>query len=188
MRKHIALLLGLGILTVSVIPIVVSGQAVETAECCRLSRDIQVKNVVVGGDVTGHPNCTDSDGAAADCAPCNSMKFLKNKVIGAGDCKGAESKCTLKGVEGITIDYESPDWGMICMLNTVYTVTDWLFFFFFAIVVIMGVIAGYMFLTAGGDATKIEKARNLVMYIVIGIIVALIVKVVPALVRTIVGV
>ena len=34
------------------------------------------------------------------------------------------------------------------------------------------VVAGYFFLTAGGDPDKIAKARNYVLYALIGIVVA----------------
>jgi len=51
----------------------------------------------------------------------------------------------------------------------------------------MGVITGFMFMTAGGDPGKVEKARGMIVYLVIGIVVAVIVKVIPALARSIVG-
>ena len=45
-----------------------------------------------------------------------------------------------------------------------------------------------MFMTSGGDPTKTEKARNLLMYMAIGLVVAALAKVVPSIVRTMVGV
>ncbi|MFH0987632.1 MAG: hypothetical protein V1841_01930 [Patescibacteria group bacterium] len=73
-------------------------------------------------------------------------------------------------------------------MDTVYTVTDWIFWIFLAFVIIMGVATGFMFLTAGGDPGKIEKARGMIVYLVIGIIVAVVVKLIPALARSIVGI
>ena len=82
----------------------------------------------------------------------------------------------------------TPDWGGYCTMDTVYTVTDWIFWIFLAFVVIMGVWTGFMFMTAGGDPGKIEKARGMIVYLVIGIIVAVIVKLIPALTRSIIGI
>lgn len=100
----------------------------------------------------------------------------------------AVDSCWAKGVEHgpgtYTVD---ADWGGYCTMDTVYTVTDWIFWIFLAFVVIMGVITGFMFMTAGGDPAKIEKARGMIMYLVIGVVVAVIVKLIPALTRTIIG-
>lgn len=97
--------------------------------------------------------------------------------------------CWAKGVElstsGATPDV---DWGGYCTMDTVYTVTDWIFWIFLAVVIIIGVATGFTFMTAGGDPGKVEKARGMIVYLVVGIIVAVIVKLIPALARSIVGI
>jgi hypothetical protein len=100
-----------------------------------------------------------------------------------------DDRCISKGVELTDCTSENPDvdWGGVCTMDTVYTVTDWIFWIFLAFVIIMGVITGFMFMTAGGDPGKVEKARGMIVYLVIGIVVAVIVKVIPALARSIVG-
>ncbi|MDD5750621.1 MAG: hypothetical protein PHU56_03165, partial [Candidatus Pacebacteria bacterium] len=40
--------------------------------------------------------------------------------------------------------------GMCCLLNIIYTVTDWIFYIMMVAVVIVFVIAGAMFMMAGG--------------------------------------
>ena len=80
------------------------------------------------------------------------------------------------------------NWGTICLMETVYNITDWIFYIVLSIAVIFGVISGFMFMTSGGDPTKTEKARNLLMYMAIGLVVAALAKVVPSIVRTMVGV
>lgn len=54
--------------------------------------------------------------------------------------------------------------------------TNWFYGIFLALAVIMVVYAGFMFLTAGGDVEKITKARNALMYAVIGVVIALLAK------------
>jgi len=117
-----------------------------------------------------------------------SVTFHKNTVIGAGDLVGSTKNfCNLKG-EKTLIQVEFQEWGTVCLLNSIYNVTNWIFFFFLAIAILVGVIAGYYFMTSAGDERKLEKGRSLLTYMAIGLIVAAITKVLPTLVRTIIGV
>ena len=52
------------------------------------------------------------------------------------------------------------------MLTTVYTITG-------MVAVIVIIIAGYIFATSNGNAAKAQKARQAILYAVIGIIVVL---------------
>ena len=182
MRKVLRIISGLAILAVIVAPLIVAAQAGATAECCRLSQNITMTDMTYGCPVA-HAPC-----AAGDCAfIAGSSAFIKDTVIGGGDCLMATTDtCSLKGVS-TPIDIESTEWGTICLLNSLYSVINWIFFFFLAIAILIGVLAGYMFMTAAGDPGKVEKARNLLMYMIIGLIVAAVAKVIPTLVRTVVG-
>ncbi|HPZ74243.1 MAG TPA: pilin [Candidatus Pacearchaeota archaeon] len=103
----------------------------------------------------------------------------RDKVVGAS----TGAACP----EG-TVNCATKDWGTICLMETVYNVTDWIFYIVLSIAVIFGVISGFMFMTSSGDPTKTEKARNLLMYMAIGLVVAALAKVIPSIVRTMVGV
>lgn len=50
------------------------------------------------------------------------------------------------------------------ILNTVYTVAG-------IIGVIVIIIAGFLYTTSGGDASNVQKAKNAILYAVIGLIV-----------------
>jgi len=52
---------------------------------------------------------------------------------------------------------------------------------------ILLVIAGMNFMTAGGDTTKIDKARTQLMYCLVGVAVALLAKGAIAIVRQLIG-
>jgi len=45
-----------------------------------------------------------------------------------------------------------------------------------------------MFMTAGGNPSQMEKARSMVVYLVIGIVIAIAVKLIPSLARAVIGV
>ena len=76
---------------------------------------------------------------------------------------------------------------MCCLLNTIYTVIDWVFYVLLAVVVVMIVIGGFYFVTAAGDPEKASKGRQLIIYALIGLIIALLARLIPALVRFFIG-
>jgi len=67
------------------------------------------------------------------------------------------------------------------------SVTNWFYGIFLALAVIMVIYAGVMFLTAGGDAEKITKARNALMYAVIGVVVALLARSIVPIAKALLG-
>jgi len=77
--------------------------------------------------------------------------------------------------------------GMCCLINTVYNVTDWLFYILLIAVVLMGVIGGVVYMTSAGNSEKAEKGKNVIIYAIIGLVLALVAKLVPSVVRLIVG-
>ena len=68
------------------------------------------------------------------------------------------------------------------------TIITWVFGFLLVIVVLMVLISGYMFVTAGGNPESVTKARNWLMYALIGLAVAVLGRGLVALVLTILGV
>ena len=78
--------------------------------------------------------------------------------------------------------------GSCCLLNTIYTITDWIFILVTALVTIMVVIGGYHLITAAGDPGKIDTGKKYVLWASIGFIVALAAKAIPSIARAILGV
>lgn len=62
----------------------------------------------------------------------------------------------------------------------------WLFGFLLVVVVLMVLIAGYMFVTAGGNPEQVTKARNWLMYALIGLAIAVLGRGLVTLVLTII--
>jgi len=73
------------------------------------------------------------------------------------------------------------------LLNTIYSVIDWVFYVLLAVVVVMIVIGGFYFVTAAGDPERASKGRQLIIYALIGLIIALLARLIPALVRFFMG-
>ncbi len=74
-----------------------------------------------------------------------------------------------------------------CLLNALYSVRDWLFAILLIIAAIFIIVAGYYFVTASGDPAQVTKARNFVIYALIGVAVALLSQGLVKLVQQIVG-
>ena len=78
-------------------------------------------------------------------------------------------------------------WGMCCILDAVYTVTDWIFV---ALMVVVGLLiawGGFTIATAGGAPDKVAAGRNFILYALIGLAVALLARALPAVVRALLG-
>ena len=72
------------------------------------------------------------------------------------------------------------------IMGTLDNIVDWVFGILVVFAAIMLVWAGFSFVTAGGDATKLGEARQKVLYALIGIIVAFASRGLIAFVRTLV--
>jgi len=78
--------------------------------------------------------------------------------------------------------YDCP---MCCLLDTIYTVTDWIFAGVVALVVIFVLIGAFNLLTAAGSPEKVKSGRDFIIYASIGMLVALLAKAIPAIVKAI---
>ena len=88
---------------------------------------------------------------------------------------------------GVTDVCGDEKWGMYCLVNTVYNVTNWVFYLMIVAVVIVFVIAGAMYMMAGGDSEKTKSAKGMMIYGIVGLVIALIAKLIPSVVKLIVG-
>lgn len=73
-------------------------------------------------------------------------------------------------VEGVTIEnplaYES-------FTDLLYAIIDFLFYLALAIAPIMIIVAGFYFVTAMGEPAKISTAKNIILWTLIGLLVAI---------------
>jgi len=81
---------------------------------------------------------------------------------------------------------ESPPYSLDVMV-VLERIVDWLFSILLIFTAIMIVVAAFYFVTATGNPETVSKARNFVLYALIGVAVAVASRGLVALVRRIVG-
>jgi len=74
------------------------------------------------------------------------------------------------------------------VLPTLENILNWLFTILLIVAAIFIVVAAYFFVTAQGDPDQVKKARNFVLYALIGVLVAFLARGLVLLVGQIVGV
>jgi len=98
------------------------------------------------------------------------------------DLSGVNSACTKNTTVSIA------DYGMCCLLNTIYNVTNWIFIILVGVVTIFVILGAFTIVTAAGSPEKLNSGRNYILYATIGLLVAFLAKAVPGIVKIIVGV
>ncbi len=85
------------------------------------------------------------------------------------------------------IDSTNSAWGMICLFDSIYTITDWIFYVLLAITGVLVVWGGVTIAMAGGDPENMAKGKNFIMYAMMGLAVALLSQAIPAIVQNLLG-
>ena len=77
--------------------------------------------------------------------------------------------------------------GICCLLQTLYKITDWIFVILISLAGLFVVIGAMTLLMSAGSPEKVSSGRQYIMYAAIGLIVGLLAKAIPSLVRMIAG-
>lgn len=70
------------------------------------------------------------------------------------------------------------------VLNVFNRVINWIFTFLMIAAVVFILVAAFKYLTAGGDATKVQTANKMLLYAAIAIAVAVLSRSIPVLVQS----
>lgn len=127
------------------------------------------------------------DDATRPCAPdeiecCDTRVGFVVEV--AGDRYEVQAG---QGIRPTTFPQSPGVWGIVCMLATIHHITNWIFYIIMVVVMVMILAGAFMFLTSSGDTTKTGKATKTITFAVIGMVVALLARAIPAAVRFITG-
>jgi hypothetical protein len=146
-------------------PMVGFGQKV--ISCCKLVRTITYENVTYNsGWWVGEATTT----AANDCAP------------GAppidGDCPAGAA------ADG---DCVTPDWGTLCLINAIAKITNWVTYIALSVVAVMVIMGALNITTAAGNPEKVTTGRNYILFAVVGLVIAILSRAIPAIAARIVG-
>jgi hypothetical protein len=107
--------------------------------------------------------------------------------IGTVTC--AVGTCTFGQAAGGTISADTPaNCSQCCMVDLIYTITDWIFLILMGLAIVFILIGAFNFITAGGSPEKATTGRNYLIYAVVGIMVALLAKAIPTIAKGIVGI
>lgn len=79
------------------------------------------------------------------------------------------------------------DHGMCCLMNTLYSITDWIFIILVGLVGIFVIMGAFNLVTAAGSPEKVSSGRNYILYAAIGLIVAFLAKAIPNMIKMIAG-
>jgi hypothetical protein len=132
------------------------------------------------------------------------LLILPNLVLADATVTAPEeiTKCKmrhkLEGFSGITCptsttplecEYKSATYtcATCCLLDTIFTITDWVFYLVLSVAIILVIWGAYQIMTAGGAPDKIKSGRDFILWSIVGLIVALLAKSIPSIARTIIG-
>lgn len=91
------------------------------------------------------------------------------------------------GDEGSGAALTTGMWGLLCMIGTMSYITNIIFWFLAPLFVILAIIGAFFIMTAAGDADKVKKGKNFILYAAIGFVLVIFVRAIPAMIRFIVG-
>jgi len=177
MKRIVFVLNLLSFLIVSLFPLIAFAQV---KECCYLKS--AVKYELTKGSTT-YKDVTYYKG-----------KWIANGPKSADDCTKGSPAINTKCSDLITppgdLEVESScyadEWGTICLLNVINRVFDWVFVFIIALVGIMIVVGAFSIITAGGEPGKVTTGRNYILYALIGMVVALFARAIPAIISALI--
>ena len=90
--------------------------------------------------------------------------------------------------KGNTVNDNTELWGLICTLDVVMTIVDWIFWILLMVGLVFIAIGGFIIVTSAGDPGKLGNGRKYIMFGVIGVILAVFARAIPSLVKGILGV
>mgnify|MGYP001076497072 CR=1 FL=1 len=91
------------------------------------------------------------------------------------------------GIGSIVNESVATYWGMCCILDALYTATDWIFVALMIIVALFIAFGGFMIATAAGTPEKVASGRNYILFALVGLAVALLAKALPSVVKALLG-
>ena len=109
------------------------------------------------------------------------FKRITSEKVGKDDAKGFISENgTIKGETDVK--YKSKDWAIICLIDTIGTITDWIFFALITISALFIIYAAFLFMTSGSVPANQEKAGKMILAALVGIAIALLSRIIPGIV------
>ncbi len=138
-----------------------AGQTEGPANCCKIKHTIAIK---------------DDKG--------NEITIVAGSVVRTDD---TTATCDLSPTGGAKEEPRS-DWAIFCTLDAIYTITDIVNVVALVLAGAVFMIAGILFISAGGSSKMVEKAKSFFSYGFIGVGIIILSKFILALVRFFFGI
>jgi hypothetical protein len=88
---------------------------------------------------------------------------------------------------GTNIGETGPVQDTATLVDTILGLINWVAWFVALVAVLFGLYAGILFITAGGNEETLSKAKNILLYAIVGIVVAILAFSIVAISRSIVN-
>jgi hypothetical protein len=138
------------------------------------------------GGKTVVSECDGSTGTSNNGGKSQGKGPKADNYVGDYGVKWDSSKNGEIDTNDLLVDFQTPDWGVICFIATVDKITNWVFYIMTAIAVLLFVYGGIVYMTAMGEPEKASKGSRIIIYAILGLVIALIAKIVPDIVTTLV--
>lgn len=79
------------------------------------------------------------------------------------------------------------NWSKCCVIDAIYNVTDWLFYILLTGVALFYIVGAIYFLQASGDPNRVKQAQHFIFYGTIGLLLAFMARIIPAIVKALVA-
>ena len=118
--------------------------------------------------------------------------FVQAQTTTEGVLEGCTITKTGAALESCTInvwcDFDAnPKCGICCFLNTLYNITDWIFVILVGLASVFVIIGAMTLLMSAGDPSKLSSGRNYILWAAMGLVVGLLARAIPAIVKLAVG-
>ena len=117
-----------------------------------------------------------------NCTLTKNIKINDTIILEGTKVQNGATTITGDTMGGATQTISVKAWGTICLVNTINTVTDWIFFLLVSVAFILILIAGFLWMTSGGDATKQKQAGGMIAAALVGIVIAILSRIIPGIV------
>jgi len=131
------------------------------------------ESCTLGSQITWKKGTINIDGSDVNCV-------TDTCTLGDGDEVGPLTHTSASN--------KTDQWGIICLMNTMTTVTNWIFYLMMVFVVVMIVIGGATYMLSAGNPEKAGKGKTMIIYGIVGLVIALIARLIPSVVKMIIGV
>jgi hypothetical protein len=135
-----------------------------------------------GGGTSGGSGGTLSGGVSGGTSVSAEIKegcFVKDKIE-IKDSSGNTIEGPFENREVGPADTDK--WGLICLVNTINSTTSWIFLVLMSIAFVLILVAAFFWATSGGNSEKQKKAGQMIAAALIGIVIALLSRIIPGVV------